>query len=156
AIELDPKAYPAYNARGVIYEEKGDVERAIADATKAIELNPNYAPAYSNRGNALMRKGDLDSAIAEYTRSIEIDPVQNNGAHLNAYYNRGFAYQLQRDLDRALLPTTPRPSTSIRSTRWLTSAAASSFASGATTTAPSPTSRGRSRSIPPTRCPISG
>jgi tetratricopeptide (TPR) repeat protein len=103
SIEINPKSPMAYNARGVIFEERGDFGRAIVDANKAIEIDPKYAPAYSNRGNALMRKGgDLDRAIADYAKSIEIDPLQNNGAHLNAYYNRGFAYQLKHDLDRAM------------------------------------------------------
>jgi tetratricopeptide (TPR) repeat protein len=103
AVEINPKLARTYVARGVIFEEQGDLDRAIADSDKAIEIDPKYAPAYSNRGNALMNKGgDLDGAIADYTKSIEIDPLQNNGEHLNAYYNRGFAYQRKRDFDRAI------------------------------------------------------
>ena len=39
-IELDPKLALAYSNRAAAYRNKGDYDRAIADATKAIELDP--------------------------------------------------------------------------------------------------------------------
>ncbi len=40
-----------------------DVDRTIADYTKAIALDPNFAAAYTNRGNAYGDKGEVESTI---------------------------------------------------------------------------------------------
>ena len=58
----------AYSNRGNAYGKKGDVDRAIADYTKAIELAPTRALAYYNRGVTYGRKGDVDRAIATTPR----------------------------------------------------------------------------------------
>ena len=50
----------AYTNRGNAYDDKGEVERAIADYTKAIALDPNYAINYINRGYTYEKKGDKD------------------------------------------------------------------------------------------------
>ena len=39
-----------YNNRGWAYRDQGELDKAIADFTKAIELDPTYAVAYNNRG----------------------------------------------------------------------------------------------------------
>ena len=65
----------AYNNRGIAYQEKGEVDRAIADFTTAIKFNPNDARVYSNRGNAHSeKKGEVDRAIADFRKALEIDP----------------------------------------------------------------------------------
>jgi tetratricopeptide (TPR) repeat protein len=53
---------------------KDDIDRAIADYTRAIELNPNYGPAFEARGRAYARKGDYIRAIADVTRASELAP----------------------------------------------------------------------------------
>ena len=50
-----------------------NLDKAIADYTKAIEIDPNYGLAFYNRANALGEKGDLDRAIADYGEAIWID-----------------------------------------------------------------------------------
>ncbi len=66
----------AYTNRGNAYDDKGEVDRAIADYTKAIALNPKYALAYNNRGIAYDEKGDKEQAIADYRKALEINPSQ--------------------------------------------------------------------------------
>ena len=99
-IELEKlprvKAF-TYFRRGLAYDKKGDLDRAIADFTKALELDPNHAPAYYYRGLAYDKKGDLDRAIADFTKALELDPN-----HAPAYYYRGLAYDKKGDLDRAI------------------------------------------------------
>jgi tetratricopeptide (TPR) repeat protein len=64
----------AYNNRGFVWHDKGDLDRAIADYSEAIRLDPKQANAYRNRGNALREKGDLDRAIADLNEAIRLDP----------------------------------------------------------------------------------
>jgi len=64
----------AYMSRGLAYKANGDLDRALADYTKAIELDPKDAYAYYNRGLHYRAKGDLDHAIADYRKAIELDP----------------------------------------------------------------------------------
>src|SRR5262249_16100170 len=58
-----------YN-RGIFYYDKDDLDKAIADYTRAIELSPEYSSAYNNRGNAWSAKDDLERALADYDAAI--------------------------------------------------------------------------------------
>ncbi len=87
----------AYTNRGNAYDDKGEVDRAIADYTKAIALDPNYAIAYTNRGLTYEKKGEVDRAIADYTKAIALDPN-----YAIAYTNRGAAYYSKGEVDRAI------------------------------------------------------
>jgi tetratricopeptide (TPR) repeat protein len=40
----------AYNNRGNVSKNKGDIDRAVADADQAIRLDPKHAMAHNNRG----------------------------------------------------------------------------------------------------------
>ncbi len=64
----------AYTNRGNAYDDKGEVDRAIADYDEAIALDPNEAFTYYNRGNAYDDKGDKEQAFADYRKAFEIDP----------------------------------------------------------------------------------
>jgi tetratricopeptide (TPR) repeat protein len=87
----------AYNNRGFVWQDKGDLDRAIADYNEAIRLDPKQANAYRNRGNAWREKGDLDRAIADLNEAIRLDPK-----YANAYVNRGNVWHDKGDLDRAI------------------------------------------------------
>ena len=50
AIRQNPRDAVSYANRGVEYRNKGDLDRAIADLTKAIKIDPKFAGAYNNRG----------------------------------------------------------------------------------------------------------
>ncbi len=68
----------AYINRGVAYTKKGEVDRAIADYTKAIALDPDDAEAYYNRGVVYGRKGDKEREIADFRKALEINPSYQN------------------------------------------------------------------------------
>jgi len=87
----------AYTGRGIAYESKGEVERAIADYNKAIALDPKFAKAYTNRGVAYRKKGESDRAIADFTKAIALNPKS-----AAAYYNRGYTYANKGEYDRAI------------------------------------------------------
>jgi tetratricopeptide (TPR) repeat protein len=86
-----------YSQRGHWRSRKGDMDGAIADATRAIDLDPRFAVAYNNRCFALIIKGETDRAIADCTRAIDLDP-----RFAIAYSNRGAAWQKKREFDRAI------------------------------------------------------
>jgi tetratricopeptide (TPR) repeat protein len=71
-IERNPKDVVAYHNRAETYELKGEVDRAIADYTKAIVSDPNYAPAYNGRGRTYVSKGDYVRAVDDVTRASEL------------------------------------------------------------------------------------
>jgi tetratricopeptide (TPR) repeat protein len=52
----------------VAYDEKGDLDRAIADYDQALALDASFPVAYVNRGAAYNRKGSYDRAIVDFTR----------------------------------------------------------------------------------------
>jgi tetratricopeptide (TPR) repeat protein len=99
-VKPNPKEASAYNDRGNAKGDKGDLDGAIADYTRAIELDPKFTEAYYNRGLAKKHKGDLDGAIADYNRVIEINP--NDPKYARAYCDRGVARRKKGDLDGAI------------------------------------------------------
>jgi tetratricopeptide (TPR) repeat protein len=72
-VGLGPIGASNLNAGNAAYN-KGDLDTAIADYTKAIELKPDDAEAYYNRGVAYGDKKLDDQAIADYTKAIELKP----------------------------------------------------------------------------------
>ena len=54
-----------YYQRGLVHAKKGELDKAIADYTKAIALKPDYAEAYYQRGGAWLRLGDREKAKAD-------------------------------------------------------------------------------------------
>ena len=55
-----------YFGRGSIHQERGELDRAIADFDDVIRLDPKHAFAFEQRGRAYEHKGDRDKAIADY------------------------------------------------------------------------------------------
>lgn len=88
---------PRLYRHGVASVQKGDLDRAIQDFTRAIELKPDFVGAYTRRGVAYRKKGDLDHAIQDFTAAIRLKPDLPE-----AHTLRGYAYTEKGDLDRAI------------------------------------------------------
>jgi len=54
---------------------KDEMDKALADLTKAIQLDPDGARSYFNRGFAYFRKGDFEKAVADYNDAIACTPA---------------------------------------------------------------------------------
>jgi tetratricopeptide (TPR) repeat protein len=66
-----------------------DLDKALADYSKAIELDPTFAAAWTNRGNVYyLHLDQLERAIADYSRAIELEP-----RYQAAWGNWGGAYR---------------------------------------------------------------
>ena len=74
AIEVDPEYAWAWVNRGGVRRERGDLDGAIADHTKAIELDPGNAAAWNHRGYARRAKGDVAGAAADYAAALRVAP----------------------------------------------------------------------------------
>ena len=104
AIELNPEYSNAYNNRGNVFDNKGELDKAFRDYNKAIELNPEYSNAYLGRGNVFYNKGELDKAFRDYNEAIELNPKDAN-AYLgrgNVFYNKGEMDKAIRDYNKAI------------------------------------------------------
>jgi tetratricopeptide (TPR) repeat protein len=62
--------------RGLLYWDRKDYDRAIADHSEAIRLDPNYIAAYIGRGVAYRSKGDTDNAMTDFSAAIRLDPKE--------------------------------------------------------------------------------
>jgi len=69
ALELNPNLSGAYTARGYIYRERGDVQRALAEFTRSIQVEPNVE-AYYERGQTYESLGDHQKAIPDLDEAI--------------------------------------------------------------------------------------
>jgi tetratricopeptide (TPR) repeat protein len=63
-----------YLKRGNAYFDGGDLDRGIADWSKAIVIKPDLMRAYYNRCDAYDRKGMRESAVADCRRALELEP----------------------------------------------------------------------------------
>ena len=75
---------------GLVLDDQGKHQEAIARYRKAIELDPGFSNAYLNWGLALQGEGDFDGAIVKYQKAIELDAknsesYNNWGAILEAF-----------------------------------------------------------------------
>ena len=61
--------------RGIVYQEKAELDQAIASYTKAIAILPQYADVYYQRGLAYFAQGDYKRAIEDYNQALKINPL---------------------------------------------------------------------------------
>jgi tetratricopeptide (TPR) repeat protein len=89
---------PGYlNARGFVYEAKGDDEHAMADYNLALQMRPNFGYAVYNRGTLYLRKGALQSALDDFNAAVKLSPN-----FYRIYTDRGRVLTITRDFDGAL------------------------------------------------------
>lgn len=72
AIRLDPKLSPAYLQLGILYAEKGDLERAITEYQKAVQGDPDLLEAHYRLGQAYRRMGQKEKAEQELQLHAEL------------------------------------------------------------------------------------
>jgi tetratricopeptide (TPR) repeat protein len=89
--------------QGSAFFERGDLDQAITEFTKAIALNPKLAVAYEKRGAALSMKGRYAEALADSDRALDLNKALELDKDLYfVYASRGFVFYKQSKLDQAL------------------------------------------------------
>lgn len=73
-IHLQPKAAPLYFARGVLYVQLADYEKAQADFDRAYELDPSQSLSVAAQGLAAVQQGDLPNALASVDEKLKTRP----------------------------------------------------------------------------------
>jgi len=96
ALERSPNAGD-YNNRALVWEFRGDLDKAMTDYNKSIRLDPKYPSAYNNRGMIWAQQGKYDQAIADFDQAIKLD-----AKYVDAYYNRSNAYYAAGEFESAV------------------------------------------------------
>ncbi|MHC4069825.1 MAG: fused MFS/spermidine synthase, partial [Planctomycetota bacterium] len=73
-IALMPDKAASYFYLADLYFEKGMLDEAVANCSKALRIEPDFAEAHYNLGLALTDQDRLDEAITHFTEAIQIDP----------------------------------------------------------------------------------
>jgi tetratricopeptide (TPR) repeat protein len=108
ALAVSPSAI-AHASLGVVLDERGRHEEAIAQFSDALRINPGLAHAQNNWGIALARQGKWQEAVEHYEDALRLSPGSPE-AHLNmaeALQRLGRYADAQRHVDAArstLLP----------------------------------------------------
>jgi tetratricopeptide (TPR) repeat protein len=76
-MDMDPARYETHYNLAVVFQEKGDLDRALASYGNALRFAKEAADLrdiYNNVGNIYNRLGLYNEAIGYYEKSISIDP----------------------------------------------------------------------------------
>ena len=71
---VEPKADDLYVARGVLYVQLAQYDKAEADFEKAYELNPNQSLSTAAQGLAAVQANDLDHALTSIQEKLKRKP----------------------------------------------------------------------------------
>ena len=83
-------------ARGQLYVELGDWDKAAEDFSAAIKLQPDHSEAWTARAFAYFHRQQWDQAVADFSKAIELAPqVHTNWLH------RGHSYLQLAQWDKA-------------------------------------------------------
>jgi tetratricopeptide (TPR) repeat protein len=86
-----------FRSRAVVYDIKGEPDKAIREFTEAVRLNPGDALTYLDRGITYKGLKDYDKAIADFAEAIRLDPQW-----ASAYFSRANVFKARKDYDKAL------------------------------------------------------
>jgi Flp pilus assembly protein TadD len=73
AVRVDPNNWQGFYGRGVVYYERKDFKRAIAQFNESIRLDLNNAYSFYFRGLSKQEIGDR-TAAADIAKARQLDP----------------------------------------------------------------------------------
>ena len=106
-VNLLPNAAPLYFARGVLYVQIAEYDKAEADFEKAYELDPSQSLSIAAQGLAAVQRNDLSRALADVREKLRKRP------------NDPILLYMQADVltQQGALPGSPEFQTALRSAR---------------------------------------
>jgi len=96
-LAKNPTSWLAHDALGVLAENDGRLDEAIAHYRASLAIEPRQHEGYNKLGNALRLRGDLTGAIAQIERSLAIEPRS-----VAAWNSLGLAHHDRGDLAAAV------------------------------------------------------
>lgn len=69
-----PDLIKALVARGALLARHDQIDRAIADDSRALQLDPTLAELFNARGELWLKKGDKPKAVQDFGAALRIDP----------------------------------------------------------------------------------
>ncbi|WP_298884191.1 tetratricopeptide repeat protein [uncultured Bradyrhizobium sp.] len=69
-----PDLVKALIARGALLARHDQIDRAIADDSRALQLDPTLADVFNARGELWLKKGDKPKAVQDFGAALRIDP----------------------------------------------------------------------------------
>jgi TonB family protein len=86
-----------FQKRGDDYAEKGELDAAYNDYTRAVEMKGDDAGLFVKRGRTLASLKSYDRSVKDFDKAIELSPKT-----AVAFLNRGAAYEKLGDAQKAL------------------------------------------------------
>lgn len=97
-IEKFPNSHEARNNRGAYYNERGEVDLALADFNVSLQVNPRQPRAFNNRSMIWFKKQDYRRSIQDVDSALFMEPKL-----AEAWCNRGNAYFGMQKYDTAII-----------------------------------------------------
>jgi tetratricopeptide (TPR) repeat protein len=88
----------AFNNRGIVKRDSGNIVGAYNDFKEATNLDPKFKEALNNLGISSFQLGKGEEALTCFTKAIQLDSTFADG-----YYNRGKLQKINNELHDALL-----------------------------------------------------
>ena len=63
-----------YFRHGVYFSQRGALEQAIREFTRAVQKDPKFVKAYIERGHIYQKRGFFDQAMADFHSALELEP----------------------------------------------------------------------------------
>jgi tetratricopeptide (TPR) repeat protein len=95
--DVSQPSWAGHVLRGLAWQRKGDLARALADFDRAVEIDPGREDAWRSRGRAHLYNHDYDRAIHDLDRALRLKPQEER-----SYYLRGDAWREKGDHDKAI------------------------------------------------------
>lgn len=73
-----PDLIKALIARGAMLARHDQIDRAVADDSRALLLDPTLADVFNARGELWLKKGDKPKAVQDFGAALRIDPNHEN------------------------------------------------------------------------------
>ncbi len=83
AINKNPKAWMAHSNLGMMYAEKGLLDKALVEFKETLRIYPDHSGAHNSLGNIYLLQKKYKRAVETYSVALKLDPE-----------NKGFLYNL--------------------------------------------------------------